>query len=295
VPKLFFGYARDLTALYPFGVGGAGVVFPERSTPERLFELAARHRPTILVNVPTMMRAMLEQPERDLSSLRLCTSAGEALPPELHARWLEAFGVEVLDGIGSSEAYHIYISNRPGESRPGTLGQVVPGYDARVVAENGSTLPDGETGRLWVQADTAALMYWNARGSSLDTFAGDVVMSGDLFMRDADGFFHYRGRADDLLKVGGIWVAPQEIELCLAAHPEVADCAVVGYEDEGLEKPRAFVVLRAGGAADAAALQAHVKERLSPHKYPRDVRFVAELPRTGSGKVDRRALREVVA
>jgi benzoate-CoA ligase family protein len=291
VPKLFFGYARDLAALYPFGVGGAGIVFPERSTPERLFELAARHRPTILVNVPTMMRAMLEQPERDLSSLRLCTSAGEALPPELHARWLDAFGVEVLDGIGSSEAYHIYISNRPGAARPGTLGEVVPGYSARVVGEDGSELPDGETGRLWIEGDTAALMYWNARASSLETFAGDVVMSGDLFARDADGFFHYRGRADDLLKVGGIWVAPQEIELCLTAHPEVAECAVVGYDEDGLEKPRAFVVLRDGGTADAAALQAHVKEQLSPHKYPRDVRFVAELPRTGSGKVDRRALK----
>jgi benzoate-CoA ligase family protein len=295
VPKLFFGYARDLTALYPFGVGGAGIVFPERSTPERLFELAARHRPTILVNVPTMMRAMLEQPDRDLSSLRLCTSAGEALPPELHARWLDAFGVEVLDGIGSSEAYHIYISNRPGAARPGTLGEAVPGYSARIVGEDGSELPDGETGRLWVEGDTAALMYWNARASSLRTFAGDAVMSGDLFERDADGFFRYRGRADDLLKVGGIWVAPQEIELCLAAHPEVEECAVVGYEEDGLEKPRAFVVLRAGGAADAAALQAHVKERLSPHKYPRDVRFVAALPRTGSGKVDRRALREAAA
>jgi benzoate-CoA ligase family protein len=316
VPKLFFGYARDLAALYPFGVGGAGIVFPERSTPERVFELVARHRPTILVNVPTMMRAMLEvvtsaghpgprsdeaarHPAAlsgDLSCLRLCTSAGEALPQELHRRWLDAFGVEVLDGIGSSEAYHIYVSNRPGSARPGTLGQAVPGYEARVVDEDGRDRPDGETGRLWIAGDTAALMYWNARESSVRTFAGDVVMSGDLFARDADGYFHYRGRADDLLKVGGIWVAPQEIELCLAAHPDVAECAVVGYEDEdGLEKPRAFVVLHDGATADAASLQAHVKATLSPHKYPRDVRFVAELPRTGSGKLDRRALREVPA
>ena len=295
VPKLFFGYARDLAALYPFGVGGAGIVFPERSTADRVFELVARHRPTILVNVPTLMRAMLDQPERDLSSLRLCTSAGEALPEELHRRWMDAFGVEVLDGIGSSEAYHIYISNQPHSARPGTLGQVVPGYTARVVDEDGRELPVGETGRLWVEGDTTALMYWNARASSVATYAGDVVMSGDLFARDADGFFHYRGRADDLLKVGGIWVAPQEIELCLAAHPDVAECAVVGYEEDGLEKPRAFVVLRAGAVADAEALQAHVKATLSPHKYPRDVRFVAELPRTGSGKTDRRALREVPA
>ena len=295
VPKLFFGYARDLAALYPFGVGGAGIVFPERSTPELLFELIARHRPTILVNVPTMMRAMLEHPDEDLSSLRLCTSAGEALPGELHRRWLDAFGVEVLDGIGSSEVYHIYISNRPGAVRPGSLGQVVPGYSARVVDEDGGELPDGETGRLWVQGDTTALMYWNARASSLRTYAGDVVMSSDLFARDADGFFRYRGRADDLLKVGGIWVAPQEIERCLEEHPDVAECAVVGYHDDGLEKPRAFVVRRAGARADAEALQAHVKTTLSPHKYPRDVRFVEALPRTGSGKVDRRALREAAA
>jgi benzoate-CoA ligase family protein len=293
VPKLFFGYARDLAALYPFGVGGAGIVFPERATPEKIFELVAGHRPTILVNVPTMMRGMLEQPDRDLSCLRLCTSAGEALPEELHRRWLDSFGVEVLDGIGSSEAYHIYISNRPGAARPGTLGQVVPGYSARVVDEDGRELPDGETGRLWIEGDTAALMYWDAREKSLQTYAGDVVMSGDLFARDADGFFHYRGRADDLLKVGGIWVAPQEIEQCLGAHPDVAECAVVGYEEDGLQKPRAFVVLHDRATPDANALQAHVKSTLSPHKYPRDVRFVAELPRTGSGKIDRRALREV--
>jgi acyl-coenzyme A synthetase/AMP-(fatty) acid ligase len=242
-----------------------------------------------------MIRAMLEQPDRDLSCLRLCTSAGEALPEELHQRWLASFGVEVLDGIGSSEAYHIYISNRPGAARPGTLGQVVPGYRARVVDEDGAELPDGETGRLWIEGDTAALMYWQAREKSNETYAGDVVMSGDLFARDADGFFHYRGRADDLLKVGGIWVAPQEIEQCLTAHPDVAECAVVGYEEDGLQKPRAFVVAREQVTPDAEALQAHVKATLSPHKYPRDVRFVDQLPRTGSGKIDRRALREVPA
>jgi benzoate-CoA ligase family protein len=295
VPKLFFGYARDLAALYPFGVGGAGIIFPERATPELIFSLVERHRPTILVNVPTMMRAMLDagSPPPDLSSLRLCTSAGEALPEELHRRWLDAFGVEVLDGIGSSEAYHIYISNRPGAVRAGTLGQVVPGYGARIVDEEGGELPDGETGRLWIEGDTTALMYWNARRKSVETYAGEVVMSGDLFARDPDGYFHYRGRADDLLKVGGIWVAPQEIEQCLAAHRDVAECAVVAYDEDGLVKPRAYVVLRDGATADAAALQAHVKGALSPHKYPRDVRFVAELPRTGSGKIDRRALREL--
>lgn len=290
VPKLFFGYARDLAALYPFGVGGAGVVFAQRSTPELIFAKVSSHRPTIIVNVPTMMRAMVREPHHDLSCLRLCTSAGEALPVQLHERWLEAFGVEVLDGIGSSEAYHIYISARPGASRPGTLGQAVPGYTARVVDEAGREAPPGETGRLWIEGDTTALMYWNARQASLQTFAGNLVMSGDLFARDAEGFFHYRGRADDMLKVGGIWVAPQEIERCLAAHPAVAECAVVGYEEDGLELPRAFVVLIPGAVADAEALKAHVKTTLSPHKCPRDVQFLAELPKTGSGKIDRRAL-----
>ncbi|HWD85324.1 MAG TPA: benzoate-CoA ligase family protein [Solirubrobacteraceae bacterium] len=291
VPKLFFGYARDLAALYPFGAGGAGIVFPERPTPELLFELAGRFKPTILVNVPTMIRAMLEAPS-DLSSLRLCTSAGEALPVALHERWTSRFGVELLDGIGSSEAYHIYISSRPGRVQPGRLGEVVPGYRARVVDESGLEVADGETGRLWVSGETTALMYWDAREKSVETYAGDTVMSGDLFARHADGFFEYRGRADDMLKVGGIWVAPQEIERCLTGHPDVADCAVVGYLEDGLELPRAFVMLRSGAVADPAALQSFVKGALSPHKYPRDVRFVDELPRTGSGKVDRRALRE---
>jgi benzoate-CoA ligase family protein len=295
VPKLFFGYARDLAALYPFGAGGAGIVFPDRPTPDLLFELIARHRPTLLVNVPTMMAAMVNHPgapQQDLSCLRACTSAGEALPEELHRRWLDTFGVEVLDGLGSSEAYHIFISNRPGAARPGSLGQVVPGYRARVVDETGGEVPDGETGRLWIEGDTAALMYWNAHEKSKETFAGDLVMTGDLVEREADGFFSYRGRADDLLKVGGIFVAPAEIENALAGHPDVVECAVVGYDEDGLVRPRAFVVLRAGAVADAVALEGHVRETLSPHKRPRDVRFLDALPKTGSGKIDRRALRD---
>jgi acyl-coenzyme A synthetase/AMP-(fatty) acid ligase len=291
VPKLFFGYARDLTALYPFGCGGAGIVFSERTTPERIFELTERLRPTILVNVPTMIRALLEQPQRDLSCLRLCTSAGEALPEDLHRRWLQAFGVELLDGIGSSEAYHIYASNCPGKARPGTLGTAVPGYRLRIVGEDRHDVADGETGSLWIEGDTTALMYWGAHEQTVQTFAGDVVMSGDLVARDEDGYLVYRGRADDMLKVGGIWVAPQEIERCLSKHPGVAECAVVGYEEAGLQRPRAFVVLAPGAPRDPTALQEYVKTRLSPHKYPRDVRFVDRLPRTGSGKVDRAALR----
>jgi acyl-coenzyme A synthetase/AMP-(fatty) acid ligase len=246
-----------------------------------------------------MMAAMTAHPdalEQDLSCLRLCTSAGEALPAEIHERWRATFGVEVLDGIGSSEAYHIYISNRPGRVRPGSVGEVVPGYRARVVDENGQEVPDGETGTLWVEGDTAALLYWNEHAKTKETFAGDLVRTGDLFVRDSDGYFWFRGRADQLLKVGGVWVAPAEVEHCLTAHPDVVECAVVGYEESGLTLTRAHVVLRDGAEPSeelAVALQEHVRHALSPHKYPRDVRFVAVLPKTPSGKIDRRALLEV--
>jgi benzoate-CoA ligase family protein len=296
VPKLFFGYARDLAALFPFGVGAAGVIFAERTTPELIFELIARHRPTILVNVPTMMQAMLDHPSaagQDLSCLRLCTSAGEALPEPLHHRWNDTFGIEVLDGIGSSEAYHIYISNRPGRVRTGTIGEVVPGYAAEVVDDQGTPLPDGHIGRLWVRGESASPMYWHDEEASARTFAGTLVMSGDLVERDADGYFQYRGRADDLLKVGGIWVAPAEIERCLAAHPQVVECAVVAAERDGLTRGCAWVVLTPGSAATPESLQAFVRERLSPHKVPGEVRLVTALPRTGSGKIDRRALRDL--
>jgi benzoate-CoA ligase family protein len=279
VPKLFFGYARDLAALYPFGVGAAGIVFPERTTPERIFDLIAEHRPTILVNVPTMMAQMVGEPDHDLSCLRLCTSAGEGLPRELHDRWVRTFGVEVLDGIGSSEAYHIYISNRPGRVRPGSTGELVPGYQAHL----------DEHGELSIEGDTAALLYWNEHEKSKATFSGDTVRTGDLFERDEDGYFWYRGRADDLIKVGGIWVAPAEVEDCLLAHPDVVECAVVGREENGLTHARAYVVRR--GAADEATLQEFVRGRLAGHKVPREIELVDELPKTPSGKIDRKALR----
>jgi benzoate-CoA ligase family protein len=287
VPKLFFGYARDLTALFPFGVGAAGIVFPERTTPERIFELVAEHRPTILVNVPTMMAQMAaaavppghdECLTPDLSCLRVCTSAGEALPRELHDRWLETFGVEVLDGIGSSEAYHIYISNRPGRVKPGSTGELVPGYSAQIA----------DNGELWIEGDTAALLYWGEHEKTKQTFAGDMVKTGDLFEKDEDGYFWYRGRVDDLIKVGGIWVAPAEVEHCLISHPNVVECAVVGAQDNGLTLTRAFVVVRE--PVDERSLQDFVRERLSPHKVPREVRFVDDLPKTPSGKLDRKAL-----
>jgi benzoate-CoA ligase family protein len=297
VPKLFFGYARDLTALFPFGVGAAGIVFPERTTPERIFELIARHRPSILVNVPTMMSAMIASAraaDQDMSCLRVCTSAGEALPAEVLRRWDELFGVEVLDGMGSSEAYHIYISNRPGKARRGTMGVPVPGYSARIVADDGTPLDDGEIGRLEVSGPTTAVCYYGDDERSRQTFDGGTVRSEDLCCRDEDGYYAYHGRADDLLKVGGIWVAPAEIEGCLLEHPDVLECAVVGYSVGGLVRPLAYIVARDGSPPTlAAALGAFAKERLAGHKYPRDIRLVSKLPRTSNGKLDRAALRAV--
>jgi benzoate-CoA ligase family protein len=299
VPKLFFGYARDATCLFTFGVGAAGIVFADRSTPERLFDLIEQHRPTIMVQVPTMMRAMLDHPgarERDLSSLRLCLSSGEALPEDVHRRWLDTYGVEVLEGIGSSELYHIYISNRPGRVRPGSVGQLVPGYTAQLLDADGGPIADGEPGELWVGGESAGVMYWGDHERTKRTFHGDLVRTGDLFVRDDDGYFWYRGRADDLLKVGGIWVAPVEIESCLNHHHAVAECAVAGIDEGGLVLPCAWVVLRDDAGSDELAreLQEHVRRQLSPHKYPRAIRFVDELPKTATGKLDRKALREEV-
>ncbi|MEC3980758.1 benzoate-CoA ligase family protein [Amycolatopsis sp. H20-H5] len=294
VPKLFFGYARDLVALFPFGVGAAGIPFPERSTAERMFELIARHRPTILVNVPTMMSAMIAHPaaaEQDLSCLRLATSAGEALPSELHRKWDNTFGVPVVDGIGSSEAYHIYLSNTPGQVRVGSLGRPVPGYTAQVVDELGEPLPDGEIGPLRITGPTIAREYHGDPEKSARTFDGDTLLSGDLFSRDAEGCYHHRGRADDLLKVGGVFVSPGEIEDCLLGHPAVVDCAVTGHTVDGLVIARAHVVLADGADVTAKDLQDHARAHLARHKYPREVVFVPGLPRTANGKLDRRALR----
>jgi benzoate-CoA ligase family protein len=293
VPKLFFGYARDLAALYPFGVGAASVIYPERPTPELLFDLIERHRPTVLVQVPTMMRAMLDHPgagERDLSSISRCVSSGEALPPALSARWEDLYGLETLEGIGSCECYHVYASNRPGAVRSGSVGQMVPGYEAVIAGPDGAALPDGEIGELRVRAPTAAVMYWGDRPKSQRTYVGEWVRTGDLFVRDSDGYLFSHGRADNLLKVGGIWVAPAEIEHCLAGHPDIVECAVVPFERDGLTLPRAAVVLRDGVNLDVGALQEFVKTRLSPHKYPRDVIAVDELPKTPSGKLDRKRL-----
>lgn len=298
VPKLYFGYATGCNLFFPLSVGASTVLFPEPPSAEVLFEQIARHRPTILVNVPSMIQQMVNHPAaaaQDLSCLRFATSAGEALPVPLYERWKETFGVELLDGLGTAEMWHIFLTNRPGDVRPGTLGRPVDGFDVRVRDDSGNDLPDGETGQLWVRGDSQALGYWRNLDASKRAFRGDWVVTGDLVARDEDSYFHYRGRGDDVLKVKGKWLAPQEVESCLAGHPQVVECAVVGVEDdEGLTKPVAFVVPRGdtGGLEDA--LKAHVLEHLQPYKHPRRVILLDEFPRTHLGKIDRRTLKTMI-
>ncbi len=298
VPKLFFGYATGTNLLFPFAVGGATALFPERSTPERMFEVIERYRPTILTSVPTMINGMLNvagAAGRDLSSLRMCLSAGEALPVELYTRWMETFGVEILDGIGSAEMFHIYITNRPGDVKPGSLGRIVEGYEARVVDADGREVETGEMGTLKIKGDSAALCYWQAHEKSKATFAGDWCTTGDQFHVDAEGYYWYHGRTDDMLKVSGVFVAPAEIENCLLQHEAVMECAVVGHDaGDGLVKPKAFIVLREGRDASeetAQAIKDFVKSRLALYKYPRWVEFVTSLPKNDRGKIDRKQLK----
>jgi acyl-coenzyme A synthetase/AMP-(fatty) acid ligase len=242
-----------------------------------------------------MVNQMVAHPDaakQDLSSLRLATSAGEALPPELYRRWKETFGVELLDGLGTAEMWHIFITNRPGDVRPGTLGRAVEGFDVRVCDDEGRELPPGEVGALWVRGESRALGYWQQAERTAAAFRGEWYVTGDLVSRDADGYFAYCGRADELLKVSGKWVAPQEVEGCLLQHPAVEECAVVGQTDPaGLVKPCAFVVARERRDGLDDELKAFVRDRLQPYKYPREVVFVESLPRTHLGKVDRGKLR----
>jgi benzoate-CoA ligase family protein len=295
VPKLYFGYATGSNLFFPFSVGGTSVLFPERVTAEVLFAEIRRHRPTILINVPTMVNQMVSHAEarrQDLSSLRFATSAGEALPVELYQRWKQTFSVELLDGLGTAEMWHVFLTNRPGDVRPGTLGKPVPGFDVRVRDDEGRDLGDGEVGALWVGGGSRAVGYWQAMDQSLEAFRGRWYVTGDLVVRDADGYFRYCGRADDMLKVGGKWLAPGELENCLLRHPEVRECAVVGVKDgAGLVKPRAYVVARAAREGLDEELKAFARGNLEPYKYPREVVFVDALPLTHLGKVDRGKLR----
>ncbi|MBF5043670.1 MULTISPECIES: benzoate-CoA ligase family protein [Myxococcaceae] len=298
VPKLAFGYALGTNLLFPLLAGAASVLFPEKPTPERLCALVRRFRPTLLTAVPTALNQLASAPEAegtDFSCLRLCVSAGEALPAELYHRFRARTGVEVLDGIGSAEMFHIFITNRPGDVKLGALGRVVEGYEARVCDDEGHELPRGEVGTLWVRGDSMALEYWREHEKSKHTFRGDWCVSADKFRQDEEGYFYFCGRGDDLLKVSGKWLAPVEVENALLSHPAVREAAVVGFKDhDGLDKPRAFVALQPGHAGSpelAEALKAHVRAQLAAYKAPREVRFVEALPRSERGKVLKGELR----
>jgi benzoate-CoA ligase len=272
------------------------VLMAERPTPQACFKRFTQAKPTVFYGAPTGYGGMLASPDLPKKgdvALRLCSSAGEALPQDIGQRWTNHFGVEIIDGIGSTEMLHVFLSNRPGDVRYGTTGKPVPGYEIELRGEDGRPVPDGEIGDLYIKGPTAALMYWNNRVKTRDTFQGGWTKAGDKYTRDADGYCTYAGRNDDMLKVSGIYVSPFEVEATLVQHPAVLEAAVIGKTDaDGLTKTKAFVVLKSGVQATEAELQAFVKEKLAPYKYPRFIEFLPELPKTATGKIQRFRLRE---
>ena len=298
--KLYFAYGLGNNLYFPFGVGASAVHFPGRPLAVDMFKVIEQYRPTIFFGVPTLYASMLAMPDAakrfDLSSLRVCVSAGEALPPDILRRWQDAFHVDILDGIGSTEILHIFISNRSGEIRPGSTGKLVPGYQALVTDEAGHPVQQGDIGNLLIRGDSIAAYYWNKHEKTKDVINGHWIHTGDKYYQDADGFYWYCGRSDDMLKVGGQWVSPIEVENALIAHPAVLETAVVGdFDVDKLVKPKAYIVLNSGYESSeelATELKAFVKDQLAPFKYPRWVEFVAELPKTATGKIQRFRLRE---
>jgi benzoate-CoA ligase len=297
VAKLFFAYGLGNALTFPLSVGATTVLMPGRPTPEAVAEILRKHPVTMLFGVPTFYAALLASPAAPLRSdvkLRHCVSAGEALPAEIARRFAERYGVDILDGLGSTEMLHIFLSNRPGDVRHGTTGRPVPGYDVRLVGEDGALVKAGGMGELQVRGPTSAVMYWNNRTGSRGTFLGEWTRTGDNYVEDG-GYYIYCGRRDDMLKVGGIFVSPFEVEGALLSHPDVLEAAVVAWPDENkLMKPKAFVVLKAGAAADpdtAQRLQEHCRQRLAPYKYPRWIEFRSDLPKTATGKIQRFKLR----
>jgi benzoate-CoA ligase len=296
--KLFFAYGLGNSLSFTLAAGATAVLMAERPTPASVFKRLVENKPTIFFGVPTLYAAMLASPDfpkKESLALRLCVSAGEALPPQIAKSWKEKTGVEILDGIGSTEMLHIFLSNRTGDLRYGTTGKPVPGYELRVVDEQGNPVKQGELGELQIGGPTNAAYYWNNREKSRNTFMGGWTKSGDKYSVDKDGYYVYGGRSDDMLKVSGIYVSPAEVEAALIGHEAVLEAAVVGAEDENkLIKPKAFVVLKPGNSASDAlkqALQQHVKDKLAPYKYPRWIEFLNELPKTATGKIQRFKLR----
>jgi len=301
--KLFFAYGLGNALTFPMAVGATTVLMAERPTPDAVFRrwcgdtpVLAGRKPTVFFGAPTGYAGMLASPnlpERRSVALRLCSSAGEALPRDIGERFSARFGAEIIDGIGSTEMLHIFLSNRPGDVRYGTTGKPVPGYEIELRGEDGRPVADGEVGDLYIKGPTAALLYWANREKSRETFQGAWTKSGDKYTRDADGYYTYAGRSDDMLKVSGIYVSPFEVEATLVQHPAVLEAAVIGVtDDEGLTKTKAFVVARPGQTATEDELKAFVKDRLAPYKYPRTIEFVSELPKTATGKIQRFRLRE---
>lgn len=295
--KLFFAYGLGNALTFPLWAGATAVLTAQRPTAAVVAGIMREHQPTLFCGVPTLFATLLADPafaDAVPERLRLCTSAGEALPPHLSQAWRERFGSEILDGIGSTEMLHIFLSNRPDDVRDGTTGRPVPGYQVELREPDGALIEGEGEGELWVSAPSAAQGYWNNRAKTLATFHGPWARTGDRYRRDAEGYYACAGRADDMLKVSGIWVSPFEVESALAQHPAVLEAAVVGYEHEGLIKPKAFVVLDSGASSGedlSAELKAHVKGTLAPYKYPRWIEFVDSLPKTATGKIQRYKLR----
>lgn len=295
--KLFFAYGLGNALSFPLSVGASVVLMAGRPTPQAVFERLRNHRPTVFYGAPTGYAGMLASPElpaRSEVALRLCSSAGEALPREIGERWRAHFGCDIIDGIGSTEMLHIFLSNQPEDVRYGTTGRPVPGYELQLRDENGTVLTrPNEIGDLYIRGPSAALMYWNNRAKSRETFQGAWTKSGDKYTRDAEGYYTYAGRNDDMLKVSGIYVSPFEVEATVMRHPAVLECAVIGVPDgQGLTKTKAFVVCKPGLAVTEEELKEFVKSQLAPYKYPRQIVFVAELPKTATGKIQRFRLRE---
>lgn len=297
--KLFFAYGLGNSMTFPMAVGAATALLPDRPTPDAVLGMLREHHPTIFAGVPTLYAALLAHPEIGQGAgsghLRRCISAGEPLPEHIGQRWKERVGVDILDGIGSTEMLHIFLSNRPDDIRYGTTGKPVPGYELRIL-EAGGEVADGELGELVVRGPSAAEGYWNQREKSRRTFRGEWTHTGDTYLRDADGYYRYCGRSDDMLKVGGIWVSPFEVEEALIGHACVLEAAVVGQPDtDGLVKPKAFVVLQQSASETAGlteTLQEHVKQQVGVWKYPRWIEFCESLPKTATGKIQRYKLRE---
>ena len=295
--KLFFAYGLGNALTFPLSVGASVVLMAERPTPQATFKRLVDHQPTVFFGAPTGYGGMLANPylpAKSQVSLRLCSSAGEALPRDIAERWSAHFGCDIIDGIGSTEMLQVFLSNRPGDVRYGTTGKAVPGYEVQLRGEDGSVVTGhNEIGDLYIQGPSSALMYWTNREKTRDTFQGVWTKSGDKYTRDPDGYYTYAGRNDDMLKVSGIYVSPFEVESTLVQHPAILEAAVIGKEDtDGLTKTKAFIVLKTGQSLTQEEVKAFVKERLAPYKYPRFIEFVAELPKTATGKIQRFRLRE---